>query len=245
MADGKDLSPAPPAPAPAPAKSKQLPETTEAYPWPSNHEIKKESNPFTDRDWRMLVYAWSGLFVRIIIVFGALFTVYQFLAAREEKRVERSLELVTLWESEAYQDAQRALRQRLSALNTRNAALFQGKLTETQRGVILGRIGEEALSEDGGTMPLADFQEEFDRIVYFLNRLSFCIEGDLCSRAVLDAYFRDYGVSFWSYFSAHIQKQRRAGLPNYAKPLETYVLSVKSVEPTPPASGQPAVPTSR
>jgi hypothetical protein len=241
MADGRDASPA----MPAPAKPKPLPETTEAHPWPSNHEIKKESNPFTDRDWRMLVYAWSGLLVRIIIVLGALFTVYQFLAAREEKRVERSLELVTLWESQPYQQAQRALRQRLAALNTRNVALFQGNPSAAQRAVILGRIGEEALSADGGAMPLADFQQEFDRIVYFLNRLSFCIEGDLCSRAVLDAYFRDYGVSFWSYFSAYVQKQRRAGLPNYAKPLETYVASVTAGEPALPAGGQPALPTAR
>lgn len=242
MADDTQIAPEKPAATP---KARLLPETTEAYPWPSNHEIKKESNPFTDRDWRMLVYAWSGLLVRIIIVFGALFTVFQYLSAREEKRVERSLELVTLWESEAYQDAQRALRQRLAALNQRNAALFQGSLTASQRAILLGRIGEEALTQDGGAMPLADFQNQFDRIVYFLNRLSFCIEGDLCSRTVLDAYFRDYGLSFWSYFSGHIQKQRRAGLPNYARPLESYVVSVRADQPAPPASGQPAVPTSR
>ena len=52
--------------APVPASNKKpetLPETTEGFPWPSSHEIKKESNPFTDRDWRMLIYAWSGLLV--------------------------------------------------------------------------------------------------------------------------------------------------------------------------------------
>ena len=42
------------APAKAPEAKQTLPETTEGFPWPSSHEIKKESNPFTDRDWRML-----------------------------------------------------------------------------------------------------------------------------------------------------------------------------------------------
>jgi hypothetical protein len=63
--------------APVPASNKKpetLPETTEGFPWPSSHEIKKESNPFTDRDWRMLAYAWSGLAVRLAIIFTLAFS---------------------------------------------------------------------------------------------------------------------------------------------------------------------------
>ncbi|TGQ96343.1 hypothetical protein EN847_33720, partial [Mesorhizobium sp. M1C.F.Ca.ET.204.01.1.1] len=85
------------------------------------------------------------------------------------------------------------------------------------------RIGIEAMSASGGDMPLADFGENFDRIVYFLNRLSFCVDGDLCSRKVTDAYFRDYAVSFWSYFAGYIDKQRKAGSANFASAIETYV----------------------
>ncbi len=214
------------------AKKTTLPETTEGHPWPSNHEIKKESNPFTDRDWRMLVYAWFGLLVRLIIVFGALFSVYQFLAAREEKRVERSLALVELWETPDYQAAQRAVKTRLADLNAKYANLLPANPSATERAVYVERIGIEALNETGGAMPLPEFQDQFDRIVYFLNRMAFCVEGDLCSADVVDAYFRDYAVSFWGYFSGYVEKQRRAGTSNYARPIEAYV--VNGIQPATP-----------
>ena len=82
------------APATPARKPARLPETTEGHPWVSSQEIKKESNPFTEKDWRMLVYVWSGLAVRIVLVAGAVFSVYQFLLAREETRVQRALEMV-------------------------------------------------------------------------------------------------------------------------------------------------------
>lgn len=207
----------------APKKASTLPETTEGYPWVSNHEVKKESNPFTDRDWRMLVYAWAGLFLRLVLVFGAIFSVYQFLLAREEKRVERSLALVELWEEPDYQKAQAALKRRLADLNSKYSVLLGDSPTDAERSVYYERIGLEALTAEGGTMKIDEFQESFDRVVYFLNRLAFCVEGDLCSRNVTDPYFRDYAVSFWTYFSSYVAKQRKAGSSNYAMPIERYV----------------------
>ncbi|RWC95546.1 MAG: hypothetical protein EOS32_12280 [Mesorhizobium sp.] len=209
---------------PSPAKKAEaLPETTEGFPWPSSHEIKKESNPFTDRDWRMLAYAWSGLLVRLVIIFTLLFSVFQFLANQEQKRVEQTMALVELWESKDLQQAQRALKERLAALNTKYDNLLGANPTPTEEQVFRQRIGIEAMTGDGGTMPLADFSDHFDRIVYFLNRLSICVESDLCSRKVADAYFRDYAVSFWSYFAGYIDKQRKAGSANFASAIETYV----------------------
>ena len=79
------------------------------------------------------------------------------------------------------------------------------------------------MTADGGSKPIEDFTADFDRIVYFLNRVSFCVEGGLCSRKVADAYFRDYAVSFWSYFAGYVEKQRKAGSTTYALPIENYV----------------------
>ncbi|MGX5826552.1 DUF4760 domain-containing protein [Mesorhizobium sp. 43Arga] len=211
------------APAKAPAAKETLPETTEGFPWPSSHEIKKESNPFTDRDWRMLVYAWSGLLVRFAIIFTLAFSVYQFLANQEQKRVEQTMSLVELWETKDYQQAQRALKDRLAALNAKYDKLLSANPSPTEEQVFRQRIGIEAMSASGGDMPLADFSENFDRIVYFLNRLSFCVDGKLCSRKVTDAYFRDYAVSFWSYFAGYVDKQRKAGSPTFATAIEAYV----------------------
>lgn len=211
------------APAKAPAGKTALPETTEGFPWPSAHEIKKESNPFTDPDWRMLVYAWSGMAVRLAIIFTLMFSIYQFLANQEQKRVEQTMSLVELWENKDYQQAQRALKDRLTGLNAKYDNLLSANPSPTEEQVFRQRIGIEAMTASGGDMPLADFSENFDRIVYFLNRLSFCVDGDLCSRKVTDAYFRDYAVSFWSYFAGYIDKQRKAGSPTFASAIETYV----------------------
>ncbi|MER8531131.1 hypothetical protein NKH61_09415 [Mesorhizobium sp. M1005] len=210
--------------APVPQKKPvSLPETVEGLPWVSNHEVKKEANPFTDRDWRMLVYAWSGLLVRLAIIFTLIFSVYQFLANQEQKRVEQTMSLVELWESKDYQQAQRALKQRLAALNAKYGNLLSANPTPTEEQVFRQRIGIEAMSATGGDMPLAEFSDNFDRIVYFLNRLSFCVEGRLCSRQVADSYFRDYAASFWSYFAGYIDKERKAGSPTFAQPIENYV----------------------
>ncbi|ESY50523.1 MULTISPECIES: hypothetical protein [unclassified Mesorhizobium] len=215
-------SPATSAPPPA-KKPATLPETTEGFPWPSSHEIKKEANPFTDRDWRMLIYAWSGLAVRLAIIFTLAFSVFQFLANQEQKRVEQTMSLVELWESKDFQQAQRALKERLSSLNAKYDNLLSATPSPTEERVFRQRIGIEAMTAGGGTMPIADFNDNFDRIVYFLNRLSICVEGKLCSRDVADAYFRDYAVSFWSYFAGYIEKERKAGSANYAQAIENYV----------------------
>lgn len=90
---------------PAARRIEQLPETTEGFPEVSSHEIKPESNPFTSRDLRMLAYAWAGMAVRVLIVLGGLFSAYQYMEAKEEKRVERTLQLVELWERTEYQQA--------------------------------------------------------------------------------------------------------------------------------------------
>jgi hypothetical protein len=206
-----------------PAVKEALPETTEGFPWASSHDVKKDSNPFTDRDWRMFIYAWSGMLVRFAVIFTLMFSVYQFLANQEQKRVEQTMSLVELWETKDYQQAQRALKDRLTALNAKYDNLLSATPSPSEEQVFRQRIGIQAMTAAGGDMPLADFTDNFDRIVYFLNRLSFCVDGNLCSRKVTDAYFRDYAVSFWSYFAGYVDKQRKAGSPSFAVAIEKYV----------------------
>lgn len=204
------------------ATAKRLAERTEAFPEVEEVE-KRENNPFTDGDWRMLSYAWSGFALRILLVLGTVFSVVQYLQAREEKRVERTLELVELWDRPEYQDAQRALKRRLTELNERFSADLGRSTTPKELAIFQERIGIEAMKAAGGAMPLEEFREAFDRIVYFLNRVSFCVDGGLCSEDVANAYFRDFAQSFWSYFAGHVRQERRRGSPNFAKPLEDYV----------------------
>lgn len=201
----------------------KLAETVTGFPEVSPHEIKKEGNPFTDPDWRMLGYAWSGFALRVLLVVATLFSGYQYLQSREEGRIARTLQLVEVWERPEYQGAQRALKRRLADLNQKYSKDIGANPSATELAVYQDRVGMEAMRETGGAMPLAEFRDEFDRIVYFLNRLSFCVDGRLCSKTVADAYFLDFARSFWDYFGGFARQERRRGSPNFAKPIEAYV----------------------
>lgn len=215
-------APAQPAQAPKPKTITLLPETADASPDVATQEIVPESNPFSSADWRMFIYAWSGFAVRIMIVLGGIFTVYQYLETREQGRVEKTLELVSLWDQDQYQAAQTALRTRLEALNEKNATLLGSNPGPTELRVYYRKLGQEAMTAAGGEQPLPAFRADFDRIVYFLNRVSFCVDAGICSRDVADAFFKDFATSFWGYFGGYVAQVRARGEAGYAAPLEAY-----------------------
>ena len=201
----------------------KLPDTGTGIPLPNTQEPKDEPNPFKATDWRLFVFAWSGFALRVLLCVGAVFSAVQFLQSRQDKRVERTLTLVELWEKPDYQEAQNALERRLGELNRQSAGLVTPQTSPEQMDIIMTSIGSKAMTDEGGTMPLADFQEQFDRIVYFLSRLASCVNTKLCDRAVADEFFLDYARSFWRFFSTHIERQRRSSSATLAVGIETYV----------------------
>ena len=104
-------------------KPAKLPDTGTGIPLPNTQEPKDEPNPFKAADWRLFLFAWSGFTLRVLLCVGAVFSAVQFLQSRQDKRVERTLELVELWEKPEYQEAQSALKRRLGELNRQAAGL--------------------------------------------------------------------------------------------------------------------------
>lgn len=184
-----------------------------------------DTNPFDENDWRVVLNAWAGFVLRLIIVVSTAFGINQYLVMREESRVQRTLDLVELWERPEYQTAQRALKERLNLLNEQNQAQLGTQPTQFERSLYYEGIGLKAMTAEGGTMSLPQFGEHFDRMVYLLNRVAFCVEEGLCSQRIADAFFRDYAESFWRYFSGYIAAQRKAGSPKLAVEIEQYVLA--------------------
>lgn len=222
-----------------PKRRKGKPEFDDPPPVPladGGEGVKPDSSPFTSSDFRVVIYAYVGFFLRILLVFGAVFSVVQYLQQRAEGRVNRTLDLVEMWDRSEYQQAQKALKERLVAANSQNQGLLGANPTEAERKIYFSRLGQLLLTEAGGTMPLAEFEPHFDKLVYFLNRLSSCVTNGICDRDVADDYFLDYARSFWSYFSGYVAEMRAAGSPNFAKPIEEYVNSAGPA----PNSGQPA-----
>jgi hypothetical protein len=191
-------------------------------------------NLFVEGDWRVSANAWAGFGLRVLLIAGTLFSGYQYIMARHELRIERTLQLVELWERPEYQEAQKALKTRLAALNQKFQNLLGKSPSQAELAVYYEKIGDKALETDGGDLSLPEFQDQFDRIVYFLNRVSFCVEGNLCDRDVADAYFQDFANSFWRYFHGYVAKQRHGGATTYAAAIEKYI----GENPTPTPTAQ-------
>jgi hypothetical protein len=206
------------------------PEGTNATPGGSEWS----ENLFIEGDWRVSANAWAGFGLRVLLIAGTLFSGYQYIMARKELRVERTLQLVELWERPEYQEAQKALKTRLAELNQKFQGLLGQAPSQAELAVYYEKIGNKALEADGGEQPLPEFQDDFDRIVYFLNRVSFCVDGNLCDRDVADAYFQDFADSFWRYFRGYVARQRHAGATTYAAAIEKYV----GENPAPTATAQ-------
>lgn len=179
-------------------------------------------NLFVGGDWRVSANAWAGFGLRLLLICGTLFSVFQYLSARQEMRVERTLQLVELWDRQEYQDAQKAVKTRLADLNAKYQDLLGKDPSRVEYSIYYAKIGLEALNPGGGDMPLLEFQDRFDRVVYFLNRVSSCVQGNLCDRDVADDYFKDYAQSFWRYFRGYVEKQRKGGSATYAAAIEKY-----------------------
>ena len=203
-----------------------VPEGASPLPGPSEWT----ENLFQGGDWRVSANAWAGFGLRLLLICGTLFTVYQYLMQRQEMRVERALQLVELWDQDKYQEAAKAVKARLAGLLAENPNPFGANPSQKELAVYYEKIGIEALTPDGGAMPLPEFQEHFDRLVYFLNRVSFCVERNICDRDIADTYFQDYAASFWRYFKGYAGERRKGGELSYAAAVEKFV--GENVQPT-------------
>jgi len=184
-------------------------------------------NLFLEGDWRVSANAWAGFGLRVLLIVGTLFTVYQYMMQRQELRVERTLALVELWDQDKYQEAAKAVRTRLAGLVKDNPNPFGANPSQKDLAYYYAKIGEQALSE--GEPP--EFQEQFDRLVYFLNRVSFCVDRNICDRDIATNYFQDYANSFWRFFAGYAEKRRKQGEPAYAVAIEKFVGDA-DVQPT-------------
>lgn len=205
-----------------------MPEMTDQFPDVSGPDVKEENNPFTTSDWRMFIYAWSDMLVRLFIILGGIFSIYQYSETRKEKRVEQTLQLVELWDKPEFQEAQTVVKERLAILNAQFAGQLGQNPSQEELAVYYRQVGLEALSAPAPEMSVEEFRARYEKVLYFLNRLAFCVDGNLCEQSVADAFFYDYASSFWRYFSGHVERERRRGLSGYAVAIEGYVTQPRS-----------------
>lgn len=135
--------------------------------------------------------------VRVGFLGGLLFTGYQYIDSLRRERVERSFELVDLWESERIQGAQRTLESKLSKLQSETTKVFGAKPTAEDLKFAEKVIGDAVFEQ---TKTDDELRNDFSTMLYFLNRVSYCATEGLCEASVVNDFFEDYAKQFWNYF---------------------------------------------
>ena len=115
------------------------------------------------------------------------------------------------------------MKDRLASLNNEFAGQLGQNPSQEELAVYYRQVGLQALSVAGPDMPLEEFRARYEKVLYFLNRLAFCVDGNLCEQSVADAFFYDYASSFWRYFSGYAERERQRGVAGYATAIENYV----------------------
>jgi hypothetical protein len=183
---------------------------------PEHADRPGDDLPVTDRHSHKLfgtqLWVWEGLsyVVTVLGAFGVIFAVTQYFLAQEADRSKETLAMIEIWETRGYSksftDLGASVQDFLISAPKEDLQLA-GKnksAAENLRKAMYAKVLSNAASK-----------EDFDRVVYFFNRLGLCVEASLCSSKTADIFFQDSLRGFMSNFSELIQ-DKRSTLPGYA-----------------------------
>lgn len=158
--------------------------------------------------WTSRLLEWIDLATKIGAVFAVLFAIHQYLAARQDARVERTLDYV-----QSFNDRSQvgAARRRISEDLWRSS----DQLME------LGRLMEELPTPQAsdlrnrfvwklvdGTAERPGFRSEVHDVLSFFDDLAICVATELCDRESAISFFGDYVKDFWANFESFIIEHR-------------------------------------
>lgn len=153
---------------------------------------------------------FSRVLLRFALVIGVGFTMLEYNRTLYWTQVERSLGHVKTWET----DQNRAARLTL-ALAIRSARYAHPKLEKNKIGYLLHRnIRNESNSE---------IHKYFNEIFHLLNSISYCVNSNICDKAIIDGYFKDYATQFWEYFGKSVLEIRKINKSDL--PLQKFIFS--------------------
>lgn len=150
-----------------------------------------------------------NIVVKVGAIFATLFAIFQYLAAREDRRVERSLGYVSRFSDHGSAIGMARL-QVSAALWANETQLLRLKdvlqrLPEDEGIALRARFIEKLMQGGGDAAPI---RVALDPIVSFFDELQVCIDTNLCDGQAADAFFQDYVITFWDNFGAAILDRR-------------------------------------
>lgn len=158
---------------------------------------------------------WANLAIKVSVIFGLFFSGFQYWKSVEREKIQRSFELVDLWQTDRIQKSFTVLKARLQ--EQQNEALrLMPNMTPQQAETAQKVIGAKIVSMTD-TDPTVD--EALSTMVYFLNRVANCANTNLCQVSVLDDFFFDYSKQFFLTFGSEIM----SGSKMDARPIDKYI----------------------
>lgn len=148
--------------------------------------------------------------VTILGVLGVGFAVFQYMQTQEAGRAKETLAMIEIWETRGYSKSFKDLGGQVQAFLK---AAPKEDLELASRNDVAAQNLRGAMYERLLSSP--DASENFDRAVYFFNRLGLCVEANLCSVTTAEIFFQDSLRGFMSNFLDLIH-ERRSALPSYA-----------------------------
>ncbi|MEM6387258.1 MAG: hypothetical protein AAF718_13590 [Pseudomonadota bacterium] len=137
----------------------------------------------------------------IVLMCGMVVTYLQYQAFLESGRVEQSYKLVEEWETRGYDQDLQAFSARVVALEMEGRDVFGAEIDmqkEPGLNFVVNGLGD----------PDAETAAAIDRLYYFFDKMSLCVEQDLCDRALLVEYFGTAVNSFWGYTVSYRSDKR-------------------------------------
>lgn len=182
----------------------------------------------SSRFWPDRLIDWLDLVVKVGAIFAAIFAVHQYLEARQDARVAKTLDYV-----QRFDDADSkvgAARRRIAGVLWLNDGQIKRlrdikrNLPEAESREIHRRFISKLVD---GTAASPGLRQEIQDLVSFFEGLSVCVETNLCDATSAERFFGDFAKTFWSNFAVFIE-ERRLVSPDYGSGLQAFTLRVGS-----------------
>ncbi|SLN21696.1 hypothetical protein ROA7450_00784 [Roseovarius albus] len=141
----------------------------------------------------------------IFVATGLVITLVQYREHLETKRIKTSYEHVQEWEEEGYKAAFDVLSNTIRKAEAASVSVLPDDLdAEAYEAAKLNVVQRELANASEG-----ELGAEIDKLIYFFDKLSVCVDRNLCDEDLLSVFFRDNLTRMWIYSSSFVAKRRQ------------------------------------
>lgn len=210
-------------------KTCQSPDDDKEQPGPEPFQKNQSSRPFLPSRTEIIGDTpWIEVFSKLATVAVLILAVWQYYEAGQDKKRERSLQLVAEWFETGQPEHLAQVSEYLFSA-AQESQFTIAALPETMRE----RAWKNAENNTFGALispyqPLTmQTRKNIDKLFRFFVRLEICLSSRLCDKPVARDYFLVEAQSLSKELTPFISRMRSSGYPNYGKAVESFVETVK------------------